>query len=101
MTVAFTMPGRQTLTQQVDAELWDYETPPPYEVLLEKVRDKAGLLCLLTDRIDEALMDAAPDLKVISQVAVGYDNIDVPSATARGIRVGNTVGSSSESSKFN
>jgi glyoxylate reductase len=50
------------------------------------------LLCLLTDRIDAALMDAAPGLKVISQCAVGYDNVDVGAATARGIPVGNTPG---------
>ena len=80
------------LVQHVDAELWDYETPPPYDVLLDKVGDVDGLLCLLTDRIDAQLMDAGPKLKVISQVAVGYDNIDVESATARGIRVGNTPG---------
>ena len=82
----------ERLSQQVEAELWDFETPPPYEVLLEKVRDKDGLLCLLTDRIDEILMEAGENLKVISQVAVGFDNIDVPAATARGIRVGNTPG---------
>jgi glyoxylate reductase len=56
------------------------------------VRDAQGLLCLLTDRIDAALMDAAPGLKVISQIAVGFDNIDVAAATARDIRVGNTPG---------
>jgi glyoxylate reductase len=80
------------LVQHVDAELWDRETPPPYEVLLEKVADKQGLLCLLTDRIDAEVMDAGSDLKVISQIAVGYDNVDVPEASARGIRVGNTPG---------
>jgi glyoxylate reductase len=80
------------LIQHVDADLWDYETPPPYEVLLEKVKGKDGLLCLLTDRIDAALIDAGANLKVISQVAVGFDNIDVGAATARGIRVGNTPG---------
>jgi glyoxylate reductase len=73
-------------------EIWDREIPPPHEVLVEKVRDKQGLFCLLTDRIDAALMDAAPALKVISQCAVGYDNIDVGAATARGIPVGNTPG---------
>jgi glyoxylate reductase len=82
----------EELIQHVEAELWDYETPPPYEVLLEKVRGKDGLLCLLTDRIDAALMDAGSDLKVISQIAVGFDNIDVGAATARGISVGNTPG---------
>lgn len=82
----------EALTQHVDAELWDHETPPPYEVILEKVAGMAGLLCLLTDQIDAQVMDAGQDLKVISQIAVGYDNIDVDEASARGIRVGNTPG---------
>ena len=80
------------LIQHVDAELWDYETPPPYDVLIEKVKDKDGLLCLLTENIDSQMMDAGSNLKVISQIAVGYDNIDVSAATARNIRVGNTPG---------
>jgi glyoxylate reductase len=75
-----------------EVEIWDREIPPPYEVIVEKVRDKEGLLCLLTDRIDAGLMDAGKSLKVISQVAVGYDNIDVDAATRRGILVGNTPG---------
>jgi glyoxylate reductase len=80
------------LVQHVEVELWDYETPPPYDVLLDKVRGKDGLICLLTDKIDDHLMEAGNDLKVISQIAVGFDNIDVPAATARGIRLGNTPG---------
>ena len=57
------------------------------------MRGVEGLLCLLTDQIDGALMDTAGDqLKVISQMAVGFDNIDVAAATARGIPVGNTPG---------
>lgn len=70
--------------------LWEGEEPPPYETIVEGVRDAEGLLCLLTDRIDEALMSAAPRLRVISQYAVGVDNIDVAAATRRGIVVGNT-----------
>ena len=80
------------LAQQVDAELWDFETPPPYEVLLDKVQGKQGLLCLLTDQIDARVIKAGSELKVISQIAVGYDNIDVAEASARGVRVGNTPG---------
>jgi glyoxylate reductase len=60
---------------------------------LKRVRGVDGLLCLLTDRIDGELMDAAgPGLKVISNHAVGFDNIDISAATARGIPVGNTPG---------
>lgn len=82
----------EELLLHTEAEIWDYETPPPYEIILEKVRGKQGLMCLLTDRIDAQVMDAGNELKVISQVAVGYDNIDVNAATARNIRVGNTPG---------
>jgi glyoxylate reductase len=82
----------QELVESCNAESWDREIPPPDEVIKEMIRDKAGLLCLLTDRIDAALIDSAPDLRVISQCAVGHDNIDVAAATARGICVGNTPG---------
>jgi glyoxylate reductase len=62
-------------------------------VLLQKVKGLDGLLCLLTDKIDANLMDASgPQIKVISQMAVGFDNIDVPAATQRGIPIGNTPG---------
>ena len=76
---------------EAETELWPDELPPPRDVLLEKVKGVHGLLCLLTDRVDAELMDAAgPQLKVLSQIAVGYDNIDIPEATRRGIPVGNT-----------
>jgi glyoxylate reductase len=75
-----------------EMEVWPGELPPPREVLLEKVAGLDGLLCLLTDRIDAAVLDRAPNLKVVSQMAVGFDNIDVPACTARGVRVGNTPG---------
>jgi lactate dehydrogenase-like 2-hydroxyacid dehydrogenase len=80
------------LQQVCEVEIWDHDVPPPYETIKEKIRDRQGLLCLLTDRIDEELIAAAPELKVISQCAVGYDNIEVPAATRRGIPVGNTPG---------
>lgn len=69
------------------------DAPPSYGELLELVRWRDGLLVLLTDPIDAAIMDAAgPQLKVISTMAVGYDNIDIAAATERGILVGNTPG---------
>jgi glyoxylate reductase len=62
-------------------------------MLLEKVRGKDGILCLLTDTIDREVMEAAgPKLKVIANYAVGYNNIDVEEATRRGIMVTNTPG---------
>jgi len=75
-----------------EAAVWDGELPPPREVLLENLRDIEGLLCLLTDTIDAAVFDSAPRLRVVSNCAVGYDNVDVLEATRRGIIVGNTPG---------
>ncbi len=84
--------GLAIIRQAADAQIWEDELPPPHEVLLDKVRDVDGLLSLLTDRVDAHLMDSAPRLKVVSNLAVGYDNIDIPAASARGIPVGNTPG---------
>lgn len=75
-----------------DAEVWQDELPPPREILLEKIRDKVGLLSLLTDKIDAELMDMNPQLRVVSNYAVGFDNVDIPAATARGLPIGNTPG---------
>lgn len=77
----------------IEAEVWPERLPPPREVLLEKVRGIDGLYCLLTDTIDDELLEVAgPQLKVVSQMAVGYDNIDVAACSRRGIPVGNTPG---------
>lgn len=87
--------ARKTLdliAESTEMEVWDGELPPPYPTLQEKARSADGLLTLLTDRIDAAVLDKAPRLKVVSNMAVGYDNIDLPTATARGIVVGNTPG---------
>src|SRR5256885_5330840 len=74
------------------ADVWIEPLPPPADVVRQKLADCEGLLSLLTEKIDAALLDAAPRLKVISNYAVGFNNIDVPAATARGIAVGNTPG---------
>lgn len=75
-----------------EVTVWPHRQPPSYDVLQAQVCSCEGLLCLLTDPIDAALIAAAPRLKVISQMAVGYDNIDVPAATERQIPVGHTPG---------
>jgi glyoxylate reductase len=82
------------LREMADVSVWpEPDVPPPYEVIVQAARESEGLLCLLTDRIDVGLMDAAAGrLRVVSNCAVGYDNIDVPAATARGIMVCNTPG---------
>jgi lactate dehydrogenase-like 2-hydroxyacid dehydrogenase len=75
-----------------DYEVWPEEAPPPYAELLARARDCDGLLCMLTDRIDRALIEAGPGFRVISQMAVGVDNIDLEAATRRRIPVGHTPG---------
>ena len=79
------------IKEKTEMDLWTDELPPPRDVLLNKVKGISGLLCLLTDKVDAELMNAAgPNLNVLSQIAVGYDNIDISEATKRGIPVGNT-----------
>lgn len=68
------------------------EWPPSREELIEHVKDKDALLCLLTDKIDAEVMDAAPNLKVVSTYSVGFDHIDIEAATKRGIYVTHTPG---------
>src|SRR5438105_2873676 len=84
--------GLQRIREFCAAEIWTEQLPPPAEVLRHKIADCDGLVSLLTDRIDAALMDLAPRLKVVSNFAVGFNNVDVAEATARGICVGNTPG---------
>jgi glyoxylate reductase len=85
--------GLDIVLEFCQAEVWPDELPPSREQLLGRVRGVDGILSLLTDRIDGGVMDAAgPGLKVISNHAVGFDNVDVAAATARGIPVGNTPG---------
>lgn len=85
--------GLKMVQDFCDVDLWTDELPPSSEMILKHVRGVDGLLCLLTDGVDGEVMDSAgPQLKVISNHAVGYDNIVVPDATARGIPVGNTPG---------
>ena len=71
---------------------WKENFALPYEVLKKEVSDIDGLFCLTADRVDAAVIQAAPKLKVISNDAVGFNNIDVAEATRRGIPVGNTPG---------
>jgi len=84
--------GLKLILENCDAEVWQEETPPPKEIIIEKIKDCEGILTLLTDKIDAEIMDRAPKLRIISNYAVGYDNIDVKSATQRGIMVTNTPG---------
>jgi len=80
------------LAQTCDYRIWEGELAVPRDVLLKEVPEINGLLSLLTDKIDAPIMDAAPRLRVISNMAVGFDNIDVREATERKIVVCNTPG---------
>ena len=80
------------LRQHAEVEVWPGESPPSVDQLHRMVADCNGILTTIMDRIDAALMDAAPNLRAISQLAVGLDNVDVAEATRRRIPVGNTPG---------
>ncbi|MBW3612832.1 MAG: D-glycerate dehydrogenase [Chloroflexi bacterium] len=85
--------GLDRVREACDVDLWEDELPPPRDELLRRVSGIDGLLSLLTDRVDDELLDAAgPQLKVVSNFAVGFDNLDVPALTRRGIPAGNTPG---------
>jgi glyoxylate reductase len=83
-------PALDRLRARHDVDVWPQRLPPPYEELVARAAGVEGLLTLLTDRVDAALIEHAPHLRAISNYAVGYDNIDLDAATARGIAVGNT-----------
>jgi glyoxylate reductase len=82
--------GLQRLREAAEVRLWEEELPPSAEELAALLRGCDGALTLLTDEITGAVLDREPQLKVISNFAVGYDNVDVPAATARGVAVCNT-----------
>ena len=82
--------GLQLVREATAVKLWDREIPPSPEELDALLTGCDGAITLLTDRIDGPLLDRHPGLKVISNFAVGYDNIDVPAATERGVLVCNT-----------
>ena len=83
--------GLAMLHEACSVQVWGETLPPPKDVVLEEAATSDGLLCLLSDQITAEVMDAG-DLKVISQFAVGVDNIDLKAATERGIPVGHTPG---------
>ncbi|MBO0713848.1 MAG: D-glycerate dehydrogenase [Acidimicrobiales bacterium] len=80
-----------------EVDVWPERLPPPPQVLRERAASADGLITLLTDQVDAALLDACPRLRVVANVAVGYDNLDVAELTRRGIPAGNTPGVLTES----
>ena len=89
------LPGEivDKLSSQFHVKMWSEENVPvPRDVLLKEIEEVDGLICLLTEKIDEEVLSKAKQLKVISNIAVGYNNIDIQTATEKGIIVTNTPG---------
>ncbi len=85
--------GLDAIAAVCDMDLWQDDLPPPRDELLRRVAGCDGVLTLLTDKVDDGFLDAAgPGLRVVSNYAVGFDNIDVATCTRRGVAVGNTPG---------
>jgi len=82
--------GLKIIKKYFDAEVWPEYAPPPKKHIIEKAKNVDALAPLLSDKIDAEVFDAAPKLKIVAQMAVGFDNIDVQEATKRGIYVTNT-----------
>jgi glyoxylate reductase len=80
----------ERLRARHDVDVWEGELPPAPDELHARVASAEGLLSLLTERVDGALLDAAPQLRVVSNYAVGFDNIDLDACAARGVTVGST-----------
>ena len=84
---------RKKLAEHFDVEYWTGEERPPRAEVLQRVSGKDALICLLTEKVDRELLDAAgPNLRIVANVAVGFDNIDVPECTERNVAVTNTPG---------
>ena len=85
--------GLAPIREACDATIWPDELPPSRDELLRSIEGCDGVLALLTDKVNDEFLDrAGPQLKVVSNFAVGFDNVDVAACTARGVAVGNTPG---------
>lgn len=84
--------GLNIIKEKFDTEVWPEYSPPPKKVIIEKAAEIDALVPLLSDKIDAEVYNAAPKLKIVAQMAVGFDNIDLQEATKRGIYVTNTPG---------
>ncbi len=84
--------ARQILQKSCDVQYWTKPGRPPREEVLQQVKEKEGLICLLTEKVDEDLLREAPNLRIAANVAVGFDNIDVAACTKRGVAATNTPG---------
>ena len=89
--------ARQILQEKCEVEYWPQEERISREELFRRVKDKQGLVCLLTDRVDDELLRGATKLRIVANVAVGFDNVDIPACSKRGVAVTNTPGVLDES----
>ena len=80
------------LREVADVEVWSERLPPSPDELRELAAGASGLIAMLTDRVDAGLLEVCPDLVVVANYAVGYDNIDVAALAERGVAVSNTPG---------
>jgi glyoxylate reductase len=85
-------PARKLLESRCEVDYWRGPARPPRATLLEKVAGKDALLCLLTEKINDEVLSAGPNLKIVANIAVGFDNIDVPACTRRKVFASNTPG---------
>jgi glyoxylate reductase len=90
ITRALPFPAIDRLRAAHDVDVWEDDLPPPRPALLERARPVDGLLTMLSERVDDELLDAAPDLRVIANYAVGSDNVDLRATRRRRIPVGVT-----------
>ena len=83
-------PAVELARSRAEIDAYAVDAAMPRAELLARLRDKQGLICVISEAIDQALLDACPDLRVVSNVAVGYNNVDVAACTRRGVVVTNT-----------
>jgi len=84
--------ARNLLQSSCDCEFWTKQERPTREEFLSRLKDKEGLVCLLTEKIGDDVLRVATKLRIVANVAVGYDNVDLPACTKRGVVVTNTPG---------
>jgi len=84
--------ARKILDANCDVQYWSESERPSRDEVLRRVKDREGLICLLTEKINDELLRAAPKLRIVANVAVGFDNIDVDACTKRGVVATNTPG---------
>ena len=84
--------AQQILSANCEMEYWTHPERISKEELFRRIKDREGLICLLTEQVNEELLGSAPKLRIVANVAVGFDNVDLPACTKRGVAATNTPG---------